>query len=142
MQQSDSWVSAVVEPGTGSGRLLLAGSSGHLYTHDLITNKVTAQVSSGSLTRSCTASETTAVCNTKKSVTCCSRSHAAAGDSADAVFELPPVTELCCTLALLKSILHEPVCSLLLSEGEALLCTYLFEWCPHFRKVVLLLLMV
>jgi hypothetical protein len=44
LQEGESWVSAVVEPSTGSSRLLIAGSSGHVYTHDLITNKVAKQV--------------------------------------------------------------------------------------------------
>jgi len=45
LQEGDSWVSAAVEPGTGSSRLLIAGSKGVLYTWDLIANKVTPQVS-------------------------------------------------------------------------------------------------
>lgn len=44
LQEGELWVSAVVEPGTGSSRLLVAGSSGHIYTHDLIANKVNKQV--------------------------------------------------------------------------------------------------
>jgi hypothetical protein len=40
-------VSAVIEPSTGSSRLLIAGSGGHVYTHDLITNKIAKQVSGG-----------------------------------------------------------------------------------------------
>jgi hypothetical protein len=44
VQEGESWVSAVIEPSTGSSRLLIAGSSGHVYTHDLITNKVAKQV--------------------------------------------------------------------------------------------------
>jgi hypothetical protein len=42
----DSWVSAAVEPGTGSSRLLIAGSKGVLHTWDLIANKVTGPVRS------------------------------------------------------------------------------------------------
>lgn len=40
VEDGEAWVSAVIEPSTGSSRLLIAGSSGHVYTHDLITNKV------------------------------------------------------------------------------------------------------
>lgn len=43
-QGGDEWMSAVVEPGTGSSRLLVAGSSGSLYSLDLLTNKLACQV--------------------------------------------------------------------------------------------------
>jgi hypothetical protein len=46
-EEDDDWVSALVEPGTGSSRLLIAGSSGVLYTLDLITNKLAQQVGGG-----------------------------------------------------------------------------------------------
>ncbi|KAF8066299.1 Pan2 [Scenedesmus sp. PABB004] len=42
-EEGESWMSAVVEPGTGSSRLLIAGASGHIYVHDLLTSKVTKQ---------------------------------------------------------------------------------------------------
>jgi hypothetical protein len=45
LQEMDAWVSAAVEPGTGSSRLLIAGSKGVLHTWDLIVNKVTGPVS-------------------------------------------------------------------------------------------------
>jgi hypothetical protein len=45
VQDGSQWVSAAVEPGTGSSRLLIAGSSGKLHTWDLIANKVTGPVS-------------------------------------------------------------------------------------------------